>query len=196
MATGNGVTANTGVGDVKFVDMNHDGVINDKDKVDLGNGIPKYSFGFNLGCSYKHFDFSATFSGLADFKVANGGYRNWGNSSLSNYTTYFLQRWTGEGTSNKIPRLTNDDHNWTTSPISIWRTATICALPISPLATTSLISSIRSTSVRPVFTSRYRTSIRLPTIAVWILRSASARMHGCQVSIPASIRMHAPLWWA
>jgi len=113
VAAGNGVTANTGVGDVKFVDMNHDGVINDKDKVDLGNGIPKYSFGFNLGCSYKHFDFSATFSGAADFKVANGGYRNWGNSSLSNYTTYFLQRWTGEGTSNKIPRLTNDDHNWT-----------------------------------------------------------------------------------
>ena len=32
---------------------------------------------------------------------------------MSNYTTYFLQRWTGEGTSNKIPRLTNDDHNWT-----------------------------------------------------------------------------------
>ena len=113
VAAGNGVTANTCVGDVKFVDMNHDGVINDKDKVDLGNGIPKYSFGFNLGCSYKHFDFSATFSGAADFKVANGGYRNWGNSSLSNYTTYFLQRWTGEGTSIKIPRLTNDDHNWT-----------------------------------------------------------------------------------
>ena len=113
VAAGNGVMSNTEPGDVKFVDLNHDGVLNDNDKVDLGNGMPKYTFGFNLGFNYKHFDFSATFSGAADFKVANGGYRNWGNSSLSNYTTYFLQRWTGEGTSNKVPRLTNDDHNWT-----------------------------------------------------------------------------------
>ena len=52
-----------------------------------------------------------SFCGL--YKIANGGYRNWGNSSQSNYTTYFLGRWTGEGTSNSIPRLTNNDISWT-----------------------------------------------------------------------------------
>src|SRR5574344_3026653 len=74
----------------------------------------KWILGFNLGCSYKNFDFSVVFQGAAKFKVANGQYRNWGNNQgKANYTTYFLQRWTGEGTSNSIPRLTSDDHNWT-----------------------------------------------------------------------------------
>lgn|SRR5574344_445486 len=113
VAAGNGVLANTAAGDIRVVDQNHDGVIDDKDKIDLGNGIPKYNFGFNIGFTYKEFDFSTTWSGAADFKIANGGYRNWGNSSQSNYTTYFLQRWCGEGTSNTVPRLTTDDHNWT-----------------------------------------------------------------------------------
>ncbi len=112
-AAGNGVLPNTAPGDLKIVDQDHNGTIDDKDKIDLGNGIPKFNFGFNLGFNYKQFDFSATFSGAAGFKVANGGYRNWGNSQKSNYTATFLDRWHGEGTSNKLPRLTNDDHNWT-----------------------------------------------------------------------------------
>jgi TonB-linked SusC/RagA family outer membrane protein len=114
VAAGNGILANTAPGDIKVVDVNHDGVINDNDKVDLGNGIPKWNFGFNLGCTYKNFDFSVVFQGASDFKVANGQYRNWGNNSgKANYTTYFLQRWTGEGTSNSVPRLDHSDHNWT-----------------------------------------------------------------------------------
>lgn len=114
VAAGNGILANTEPGDIKVIDIDHNGVINDDDKVDLGNGIPKWNFGFNLGCSYKNFDFSIVFQGAADFKIANGQYRNWGNNSgKANYTTYFLQRWTGEGTSNSVPRLTSDDHNWT-----------------------------------------------------------------------------------
>ena len=113
VAAGNGILPKTAPGDIKVVDMDHNGVIDDNDKIDLGNGIPKYNFGFNLGFTYRQFDFSTTWSGAAGFKVANGGYRNWGNASKSNYTTYFLGRWTGEGTSNDIPRLTTDDHNWT-----------------------------------------------------------------------------------
>ncbi len=112
-AAGNGVLPNTEPGDLKIVDVDHNGTIDDKDKVDLGNGIPKFNFGLNLGFNYKQLDFSATLSGAAGFKVANGGYRNWGNSMKANYTTTFLNRWHGEGTSNKLPRLTNDDHNWT-----------------------------------------------------------------------------------
>lgn len=117
IAAGNGVLPGTAPGDVKIVDQGQDGkadgVIDDNDKVNLGNGIPKWNFGFNLSCSYKNFDFSAVLSGAAGFKVANGGYRNWGNSDQGNYTTYFLQRWTGEGTSNTVPRLVNGDISWT-----------------------------------------------------------------------------------
>jgi TonB-linked SusC/RagA family outer membrane protein len=113
VAAGNGILSGTQPGDVRIVDVHKDGVIDDNDKVDLGNGIPKYNFGFNLGFSYKNFDFSTVWSGAAGFKIANGGYRNWGNADLSNYTTYYLGRWTGEGTSNSIPRLVNGDISWT-----------------------------------------------------------------------------------
>ncbi len=111
-AAGNGVLPNTQPGDLKIVDQDKNGKIDDEDKVDLGNGIPKFSFGFNLGFTYKQFDFAATFSGAAGFKIANGGYRNWGNASKSNYTAKFMDRWHGEGTSNTLPRLTTDDKNW------------------------------------------------------------------------------------
>lgn len=113
VAAGNGVLSGIQPGDVKLIDQNHDGTLDDNDKVDLGNGIPKFNFGFNLGLTWKELDFSMVWSGAAGFKIANGGYRNWGNSSQSNYTTYFLGRWTGEGTSNSIPRLTNNDISWT-----------------------------------------------------------------------------------
>lgn len=113
VAAGNGILDGTQPGDLKIVDLHKDGVINDQDKTDLGNGIPKFNFGFNLGFSYKGFDFSTTWSGAAGFKVTNGGYRNWGNSLQSNYTKRFLGRWHGEGTSNTLPRLTNIDRNWT-----------------------------------------------------------------------------------
>lgn len=112
-AAGNGVLPNTQPGDLRIVDTDHNGTIDDNDKVDLGNGIPKFTFGFNLGMNYKNFDFAMTLSGAAGFKIANCYYRNWGNSMKSNYTTKFLERWHGEGTSTTIPRLTNDDKNWT-----------------------------------------------------------------------------------
>ena len=113
VAAGNGILSGAQPGDIKVIDLNHDGKLDDADKVDLGNGIPKFNFGFNLGLTWKELDFSMVWSGAAGFKVANGGYRNWGSSSQSNYTTYFLGRWTGEGTSNSIPRLVSSDISWT-----------------------------------------------------------------------------------
>ena len=59
IAAGNGVLqADVQPGDVKYYDVNHDGVINDSDKVNLGNGMPKFTYGFTLGFDYKGFDFS------------------------------------------------------------------------------------------------------------------------------------------
>ncbi len=113
VAAGNGIKSGTKLGDARFVDINHDGVIGDADKVDLGNGIPKWNFGFNMGFNWKDLDFSMVWTGAAGFKLANGGYRNWGNSDQGNYTTKYLGRWTGEGTSNTIPRLVNGDISWT-----------------------------------------------------------------------------------
>ena len=119
VAAGNGVYQGSSVqpGDVKYVDVNHDGVIDESDKVDLGSGTPKYTFGFNISLYYKNFDFAVTASGAAGQKIVQT-YRNHANTK-ANYTTEILQRWTGEGTSNWIPRVTETNVNWAFSDLYI-----------------------------------------------------------------------------
>lgn len=104
IAAGNGVLqTDVQPGDVKYVDFDHNGVIDDNDKVDLGNGMPTFTYGLNLGFSYKNFDFSMIMNGSADFKIMQA-YRNY-TSKKANFTTAILDRWTGEGTSNTLPRM-------------------------------------------------------------------------------------------
>ncbi len=116
---GNGVLqgADVAPGDVKYIDVNHDGVINDKDKVDLGNGMPDFTFGINLGFDWKGLDFSVQASGALGHQIVQS-YRNHANSQ-ANYTTEILNRWTGEGTSNKIPRVTTTNVNWQFSDLYV-----------------------------------------------------------------------------
>ncbi|MDE6696556.1 MAG: SusC/RagA family TonB-linked outer membrane protein, partial [Muribaculaceae bacterium] len=110
IAAGNGVyQSNVRPGDVKYVDQDHDGVINDNDKVDLGNGVPKFTYGLNINLYWKNFDLGIVGMGVAGNKIFQS-YRDWTNQR-SNYTTEVLQRWTGEGTSNRIPRVTNTQVN-------------------------------------------------------------------------------------
>jgi hypothetical protein len=111
-AAGNGILqTSVKPGDVKFVDMNHDGKIDPaNDKVDLGNGLPDFTYGFNLALDYKGFDFSANAYGAVGNKIVQS-YHNHTNKQ-SNYTTAILGRWTGEGTSNHIPRVTETNINW------------------------------------------------------------------------------------
>jgi len=117
ITAGNGVLqGNVQPGDVIYVDVNHDGIINESDKVDLGNGMPKFTFGFNINLYYKNFDLGITANGAAGFKIVQS-YRNHGKQV--NYTTAILDRWTGEGTSNKIPRVTNENINWQFSDLYI-----------------------------------------------------------------------------
>ena len=97
-------------GDVKYVDLNKDGVINVSDKTDLGNGMPDFTFGLNLGFDYKGLDFSVNANGSMGNKIVQS-YRNHANKQ-ANYTTAILNRWTGEGTSNKIPHVTETNVNW------------------------------------------------------------------------------------
>lgn len=57
--------ADAQAGDVIYVDQNQDGIIDDNDKVDLGNGTPDFTYGFNVGFNYKNFDFSLVAYGAA-----------------------------------------------------------------------------------------------------------------------------------
>ncbi len=90
-------------GDLRFVDINGDGVIDDNDKTDLGNPLPDATMGLNISMDYKNFDFSA----YAFASVGNEIVRNYErNQNLTNRSIYFLDRWRGEGTSNTTPRVT------------------------------------------------------------------------------------------
>ena len=118
LAAGNGVLqSDPQPGDVIYVDQDHNGTIDDNDKVDLGNGTPDFTYGFNLGFSYKNFDFALNAYGAAGNQIVQS-YRNHANSH-SNYTSAILGRWTGEGTSNRIPRVTETNINWQFSDLYI-----------------------------------------------------------------------------
>lgn len=97
-------------GDLKYVDVNGDGVISAADKTNIGDPNPHHTFGFSLACNYKNFDFSVTTNGVAGNKIVQS-YRNQ-SSSYANWTTDILGRWHGEGTSNTLPRLTQNNSNY------------------------------------------------------------------------------------
>ena len=118
IAAGNGVLQDdVKPGDVKYYDINHDGVIDENDKVNLGNGMPDFTYGFSFGFDWKNFDFSLQAAGQAGNKIVQS-LRNHA-SVKANYTTAILDRWTGEGTSNTIPRVTNTNVNYQFSDLFI-----------------------------------------------------------------------------
>ena len=97
-------------GDLIFSDTNDDGQISDVDKVMIGNPNPDYMIGLNLNFGYKGFDLSINGYGSLGQQIARS-WRRWADSPQNNYTTDILAgRWHGEGSSNKLPRLTYGAH--------------------------------------------------------------------------------------
>lgn len=100
-------------GDLKFVDIDGNGVVNADDKTDLGDANPNVSMGLNLVFGYKGFDLSLTGYAALGQQAARS-YRNITNGVYDNYTSEVYSYWNGEGTSNKYPllALTNTGQNW------------------------------------------------------------------------------------
>lgn len=99
-------------GDLIFDDTNDDGVINYLDKVMIGDPNPDFIIGFNFSAAWKGFDFSVLANGAFGHQIARS-WRRWADSPQNNYTTDIFNRWHGEGSSNKYPRLTYGSHiNW------------------------------------------------------------------------------------
>jgi len=96
-------------GDFKWVDINGDGVINDKDRTYLGNPTPNLTYGFTINLAYKDFDLSIFGQGVSGNKIFQQLRRL--DILTANYQSSALGRWTGEGTSNTYPRLTDNDTN-------------------------------------------------------------------------------------
>ncbi len=96
-------------GDLRYADLNGDGVINNNDRTMIGDPNPDFIFGFNVSLDYKGFDFMVQASGVAGNELV----KSWrGPGGRGNYTAEILDRWTGPGTSNKIPRVTEEGANW------------------------------------------------------------------------------------
>jgi TonB-linked SusC/RagA family outer membrane protein len=111
-STGTVIMPTAVAGDLKFVDTNDDGVINSLDKVEIGDPNPDFIVGLNLSVSYKGFDLQLASNGAFGQQIARS-WRRWADSPLNNYTTDIFDRWHGEGSSNKYPRLTYGSHiNW------------------------------------------------------------------------------------
>ena len=101
------------VGDLKFVDVNGDGMITAEDKTYLGDPNPDVTMGITLGASYKAFDISLTGYAALGQQVARS-YRKFTDGEYENYTTEVYDYWVAEGTSNKFPLLAamNRGVNW------------------------------------------------------------------------------------
>ncbi|MGC6524050.1 MAG: SusC/RagA family TonB-linked outer membrane protein [Flavobacteriaceae bacterium] len=90
-------------GDLRFVDVNGDGEIDANDRTLIGKPLPDYIMGFNLALNYKNFDFSA----YAYAELGKDMVRNYERDQKNvNRLDYYLDRWTGPGTSNEVPRAT------------------------------------------------------------------------------------------
>lgn len=100
-------------GDLKYRDVNGDGVLDADDRVILGSYLPNFMYGGNLGVSYKNFDFSVNFSGQSGNKILN---RKRGEVIFTSDTNMdadlAINRWHGEGTSNSYPSSAGLRKSW------------------------------------------------------------------------------------
>ena len=106
---GNLIQPNAQPGDFRWKDINGDGVINDDDRTKLGKGIPDWTFGITLTMDWKGFDFSMLLQGQLGVQALNVTRRT--DLYYINLPKSILNRWTGEGSTNKYPRFAFDSAN-------------------------------------------------------------------------------------
>lgn len=90
-------------GDIRFADVNGDGVINTADKTYIGDPIPEVTMGLNISLNYRSFDFQAYFFAAMGNEIVRNYERN---DRFTNRTSYYLNRWTGPNSTNEYPRVT------------------------------------------------------------------------------------------
>lgn len=102
----------TAPGDIRFRDLNEDGVINDDDRTFLGKGLPTYYYGINITAKYKNFDFTFFGQGSGGNLINSNLYR--GLMPTTGYTNWhedILDRWTPTNTNTTVPRVVFGDPN-------------------------------------------------------------------------------------
>lgn len=110
------IQPNARLGDVKFIDVNGDGTINDLDRVNLGNPYPAFQYGFNGDIAYKGIDLRVFFQGVYGNEIVNAmmwSTRNGSNAGggWGNFEKIRLNSWTAASPNNNEPRMTAQDPN-------------------------------------------------------------------------------------
>ncbi|MGN6493774.1 MAG: SusC/RagA family TonB-linked outer membrane protein [Agriterribacter sp.] len=110
-------TASTAPGDLRFEDIDKNGVIDLNDRQFLGSFIPKATYGLNLGANYNGFDFSAFFQGVSGNKIYNATrVITEGMVRFFNSGTQVLNAWTPTNTNTNVPRAASSDPNQNARP--------------------------------------------------------------------------------
>lgn len=105
-------------GDLKFKDQDGNGIIDDRDKIYMGNPNPKSLYGLNFSGAYKSFDFSLDLQGVAGVQIYNANLSK--RFGIENFTEdFFNNRWHGAGTSNSYPSA-NILNGLNTQPNTFW----------------------------------------------------------------------------
>lgn len=97
-------------GDLKYVDQNKDGVINDADRVVLGNSFPDFQWSFGNTFTYKNFDLYVFFEGVQGVDMLNGNLIDSYfpiNFRRNKFAEPYLNRWTPENPTNEYPSFVN-----------------------------------------------------------------------------------------
>ena len=119
---GNRIQPAAVAGDLKFVDANNDGKIDNKDRQYVGSAMPKYTFALSGGFNYKNFSFSMMWQGVAGNKIAYVGKQMILGDFEGNFNRCkeILNAWSPTNTSSNIPRLSKNDPNTNFATPSDW----------------------------------------------------------------------------
>lgn len=109
-------------GDIKFVDVNGDGVIDGNDRDYIGNPLPDVTAGLTLGVNFHNFDLSLFFQGMFgnDVYDLTRYVGDFYNQSQYNKNSRVVNAWTPTNTNTDIPRVTMDDPNNNIRPSSYY----------------------------------------------------------------------------
>lgn len=102
-------SSGTAAGDIRFKDLNNDGVVNEDDRTYIGSPHPDIIYGINIGLDFGGFDFSAFIQGVYGNEIFNAAVRY--DKTGGNRPASILERWTGPGTSDSEPRVGTTDPN-------------------------------------------------------------------------------------